>query len=244
MARTACREEAQSARLCERRRNARLSRNYGFGSSSCLRGNALSQPTIRWIIRMFFDGLNAPGFIEQRTPVRRDRAIRASTVVLAALLVLSSTGCSSLFSEGAATTAAIGGTALAGKVTSNAAVAAGIGLGVLAAAQAGVKYVERNYHDLQQDRIAAVAGQLPIGKVAAWESKNTIELEPDARGKVTVNRVISFGAMDCKEIVFSVEEVREEKLHSSFFVATICRDADKWKWATAEPATARWGSLQ
>ncbi len=193
---------------------------------------------------MFLDGFHVPGAIDRGVAVRRDRAKRAAIVLIAASLALSSTGCSSLFSEGAATTAAIGGTALAGKITSNASVAAGIGLGVLAAAQAGVKYVERNYHDLQQDRIAAVAGLLSVGKVASWESKNTIELEPDARGKVTVNRIISAGAMDCKEIVFSVEEVREEKLYSSFYVATICRDADKWKWASAEPATARWGSLQ
>jgi len=27
-------------------------------------------------------------------------------------------------------------------------------------------------------------------------------------------------------------------------VASVCRDGDKWKWASAEPATPRWGSLQ
>ncbi|WP_185595294.1 hypothetical protein [Burkholderia ubonensis] len=31
---------------------------------------------------------------------------------------------------------------------------------------------------------------------------------------------------------------------SAFFVATICRDGPVWKWASAEPATERWGALQ
>lgn len=31
---------------------------------------------------------------------------------------------------------------------------------------------------------------------------------------------------------------------SAFYVATICRDGANWKWASAEPATERWGALQ
>jgi len=164
---------------------------------------------------------------------------------IAAALCLSTSGCSSLFSEGAATTAGVGGTAIASKVTSNATVAAGIGLGVLAAAQAGVKAVERDYHGDQQDQIAEIAGPLAVGEVARWQSRHTIQLEPDASGKVTVSRVISANDLNCKEIVFSVDQQKKDQpIVSSFFVATICQDTLKWKWASAEPATARWGSLQ
>jgi hypothetical protein len=33
-------------------------------------------------------------------------------------------------------------------------------------------------------------------------------------------------------------------LNRAFYTATVCLDGAKWKWASAEPATARWGSLQ
>jgi len=169
---------------------------------------------------------------------------RVAAIVSGLIMLLSAGGCSSLFSDGAATGAAIGGTALASKVTRNATVAAGIGLGTLAAAQAGVKYVEKNYHEEQQDRIATVAGPLNVGKIASWESRHAIEIEPDARGKVTVSRQISSGDLNCKEIVFSVDQVDDHKPRSDFYTATVCEQAGRWKWASAEPATARWGSLQ
>jgi hypothetical protein len=159
-------------------------------------------------------------------------------------LTLGATGCSSLLSEGSATAAGVAGTAVAASVTKNAAVSAGIGLGVLAAAQAGVKALERDYHGHQQDRIAEAAGGLAPGQVTRWESKHVIELEPDEAGRVTVSRVISATDLSCKEIVFSVDHVKDEATLSSFYVATICKDSLKWRWATAEPATARWGNLQ
>ncbi|CAN5903678.1 lipoprotein [soil metagenome] len=154
-----------------------------------------------------------------------------------------------MFHEGAATGAGVAGTALASKVTRNATVASGIGLGVLAAAQFGVKTVERNDHGDQQDQIAEIAGQLAVGQVARWQSRHTIQLEPDAMGTVTVSRLIGGQSLNCKEIVFSVENAPDSSLAeaapaASFYVATICQDASKWKWASAEPATARWGALQ
>jgi hypothetical protein len=163
---------------------------------------------------------------------------------LCAASLLGLTGCSSLFSEGAAATAGVGGTAIAGKVTRNATFASGIGLGVLAAAQAGVKAVERDYHGDQQDQIAEVAGALATGQVARWQSRHSIQLEPDEAGRVTVSRVIVSTDLSCKEIVFSVDEIKDAGTVSAFYVATICKDALKWRWASAEPATARWGALQ
>jgi hypothetical protein len=187
-------------------------------------------------------------------PVKR---LRISTSFSAAIvLCMSLSACGSLFNEGAAAGAGVGGAVLASKVTRNAAVASGIGLGALAGAQAGVKYVEKNTHRDQQDEIAAVAGPLAIGQVALWKSHHVIKLEPDEAGRVTVSRTISAQALECKEIVFSVDGEKKvhEKSHgethddmqptSAFYVATICRDGKQWKWASAEPATERWGALQ
>jgi hypothetical protein len=165
-------------------------------------------------------------------------------LLLAVGLASGTTGCSSLLSEGSATAAGVAGTAVAASVTKNPAVSAGIGLGVLAAAQAGVKAVERDYHGSQQDLIAGIAGELEVGQVAPWQSRHFVRLEPDETGRVTVSRVISATGLHCKEIVFSVDHTEEATTLSSFYVATICKDSLKWRWATAEPATARWGNLQ
>jgi hypothetical protein len=61
---------------------------------------------------------------------------------------------------------------------------------------------------------------------------------------VTVSRLIGGTELSCKEIVFSVDATRDGAAVSAFYVATICRDGTRWRWATAEPATSRWGSLQ
>jgi hypothetical protein len=155
-------------------------------------------------------------------------------------------GCTSLYSEGAVTAAGIGGAAIAGNVARNAAVATGIGLGVVAAARAGVQYSERAVHGDAQDSIAGVAGPLQLNAVVPWSTTHSIPLEDDEHGRVTVSRVISSGILECKEIVFSVDTDAKANVPagSAFYVASLCRDGDKWKWASAEPATERWGALQ
>jgi hypothetical protein len=151
-----------------------------------------------------------------------------------------------LYSEGATTGAGIAGAGLAAKVTSNAAEATGIGLGAVAAAKAGVQYTERVVHQETQDSIAAVAGPLHLGAVAAWRVSHAMPIEDDEQGRVTVSRAISQGKLDCKEIVFSVDTAATNSAPaaSAFYVASICKDGKTWKWASAEPATERWGSLQ
>jgi hypothetical protein len=155
-------------------------------------------------------------------------------------------GCNSLYSEGATTGAGIAGAALAAKVTTNAAVATGIGLGAVAGAKAGVQYSQRVAHTFAQDQIARAAGPLEVGAVAPWSVTHTLPIEDDERGRVTVSRTISNGALDCKEIVFSVDTAanKDTPAQSNFYVASICRDGGNWKWASAEPATGRWGALQ
>jgi hypothetical protein len=171
---------------------------------------------------------------------------RFAIAVLAAAAIANLNGCSSLYGESASAGAGIAGAALAAKVTRNAAVATGIGLGAVAAAKAGVQYTERVIHRNTQNTIATAAGPLAVGAIAPWDAKHTLAIESDEHGRVTVSRTISTGALDCKEIVFSVDQdaTKKEPASSAFYVASICRDGNAWKWASAEPATERWGALQ
>ncbi|HZZ01548.1 hypothetical protein [Paraburkholderia sp.] len=177
---------------------------------------------------------------------KRERPSATALVALAVAITSALSGCSSLYSEGATAGAGIAGAALAAKVTSNAAVATGIGLGALAAARAGVQYSERVVHTNTQDGIAKIAGPLEVGAIAPWSVTHSVPIEDDEHGRVTVSRTISAGALDCKEIVFSVDQTATKNVpaSSAFYVASICRDGDNWKWASAEPATERWGALQ
>ena len=166
--------------------------------------------------------------------------------LLALCAVMGLSACSSVLTEGSSAAAGVAGTALAGKVTNNAAVATGIGLGVQAAARAGLQYEQRKIHGEEQDSIAKAAGELAVGAVGKWQIKHSLPIEDNERGRVTVSRVISTEGMSCKEIVFSVDGLVDQinKPDSEFYVATICRAGQGWKWASAEPATERWGALQ
>ena len=180
---------------------------------------------------------------------RPPRAVASATFIAllaSAIACTTLSGCNSLYSEGASASAGVAGAAIAGKVTSNAAVASGIGLGALAAARAGVAYTQRVMHTYTQDMIAQAAGPLAVGAVAPWVAIHSVPLEDDEKGRVTVSRTISTGTLDCKEIVFSVDTVadKDKPATSAFYVAAVCRDGRNWKWASAEPAVARWGALQ
>ncbi|NPT54788.1 hypothetical protein GNZ13_09235 [Paraburkholderia sp. 5N] len=180
------------------------------------------------------------------TATKRGRPNATALVALAVAITSALSGCSSLYSEGATAGAGIAGAALAAKVTRNAAVATGIGLGAVAAARAGVQYSQRVVHKNTQDGIAKIAGPLDVGAIAPWSVTHSVPIEDDEHGRVTVSRTISAGALDCKEIVFSVDQTATKNVpaSSAFYVASICRDGDNWKWASAEPATERWGALQ
>lgn len=153
-------------------------------------------------------------------------------------------GCNALLNAGSAELAGFTGAALADAVTTNAAAATGVGLGVQAATRAGLQYSQRQIHRAAQDRIAQAAGPLAVGAVARWQTDHKLPLEKDAHGRVTVSRVISAQELHCKEIVFSVDTVDEKNPRTGFYLAAVCRDGARWKWASAEPATERWGSLQ
>jgi len=153
-------------------------------------------------------------------------------------------GCQALLTEATSTVAGITGASVASGVGADPAVTTGIGLGVQAIGRAGLQYAQRLTHRAGQDRIAAAAGPLPVGGVGSWATDHTIPVEPNEHGQVAVSRVISTGPLECKEIVFSVDTGHDETLQRGFFLAAICRNGETWKWASAEPATERWGSLQ
>jgi hypothetical protein len=153
-------------------------------------------------------------------------------------------GCTSIATQATSAGAGAAGAAIAHNVTQNAGVVTGIGLGVQAAARAGLQYTERKIHQAEQDHIAAAAGTLRVGAVGKWQVVHDIPLEANEQGEVTVSRVLGGADFTCKEIVFSVDHPDHGGTAREFYTATVCRDGTEWKWATAEPATARWGALQ
>ncbi|MGZ5225754.1 MAG: hypothetical protein ACXWCS_16460 [Burkholderiales bacterium] len=166
-------------------------------------------------------------------------------LVIAVAVVCCATGCSSLLSTGSADVAGAGGAAIASAVTTNPAVAAGIGLGVQAGGRAGAHYAQRQIHGAAQDEIARAAGNLRVGAVGTWRTHHRVPLEKAEYGRLTVSRVISGGAtLQCKEVVFSVDSGQDGGKRSAYYVVPVCREGAAWKWASAEPATTRWGSLQ
>ena len=178
-------------------------------------------------------------------------SLQRSTTTLLCAATLALTGCGSFLREGTGVTAGMGGAALASTLTNNAAVATGIGVGVQAVAQAGLQMAQRNAHQAAQNHIAQIAGGLKVGEVARWKMTHKIPLEADEQGEVTVSRTIGKDGgkearkgLDCREIVFSVEMTDISEFPRAFYVATICRNGQTWQWASAEPATGRWGALQ
>lgn len=172
--------------------------------------------------------------------------LRPFSVVRHLLLfgVLGLSGCGAVLTQTAADVSGIAGAGLANVVTKDAAVATGIGLGIRSAASIGLAYVERRVHATEQDQIAAAAGPLPPGGIAAWSVVHSIPIARDEHGEVAVVRDIEGAAFACKEIVFSVDRLHDHRPLRSFYLASVCQDGAAWRWASAEPATERWGALQ
>jgi hypothetical protein len=160
--------------------------------------------------------------------------------LLAAALVAPLAGCGPLLSEGTGAAAGIGGASLAQSVGAGAAATTGIGLGVQAGAKAGLQYAQRQTREAAQLSVAKAAGMVGVGGVARWSIRHEVPIEPNESGEVTVTRLITAGGIACKEIVFSVDGPASR----NFYTATVCRDGTVWRWASAEPATERWGALQ
>jgi hypothetical protein len=160
------------------------------------------------------------------------------------LATLALPGCGSLLTEGSSDVAGVAGAGVAASVTRSATAAAAIGLGVQSLASEGLKYAERSVHREEQDAIASAAGPLEPGQVTHWSVSHSIPIESDEHGDAVVSRSFGAAAIACKEVVFSIDTKRHRVTQRAFYITTICRDGEQWRWASAEPATERWGGLQ
>jgi hypothetical protein len=130
-----------------------------------------------------------------------------------------------------------------GVVTGNPAIAVGVGIAVQAAIDEGVKRVMKSFHDDQQMTIAAMAGDLPVGETKSWRVKHVLPIE-NGHGEVRVLREFNSALATCREFAFSVIDGEKPSAPADWFLASICKDQNGWKWASAEPAVGRWGALQ
>lgn len=160
------------------------------------------------------------------------------------LTLLALSGCGSVLTEGTSAGAGVAGAGIASAVTKNGTVTAAIGLGTQAAVATALSMEERAVHAVEQKKIAEAAGPLAIGQIAPWSVSHTVPIEDDQHGEVAVSRDISGDPLACKEVVFSIDTIKDKQPTRQFFITDICRDGTDWRWATAEPAVARWGTLQ
>jgi len=150
---------------------------------------------------------------------------------LALLLLVPLAGCG----VAADLTGAAAGIA-AGTVTANPAAAFAIAAGTRAGVQAGLNWAVRVRARGEQDAVAEAIGSLAPGEVRPWRIDHTIPFGNE-NGEVRLVREIASPLATCREALFSVSE-------GDWFVTTACRQGARWKWAAAEPAVPRWGSLQ
>jgi hypothetical protein len=161
--------------------------------------------------------------------------VRRAALGLAALALAPALGgCTSLSDiAGAATgTAAAAGSA-------NPALGVAIGIGTRALADYGLRRVARSWHRTEQDAIAAVIGATPPGEARPWAVRHTLPIGEEA-GEVRVLSELPTPLALCKLAAFSVGTAAARQ----WFLTSACRQGARWKWAAAEPATERWGSLQ
>jgi hypothetical protein len=159
--------------------------------------------------------------------------LAAVRLLLAALLLLS--GCNAV----PQITGIVAG-GISGGATGNPAVGFAVGVGTVAITDYTFKRVTRSWHRGEQDAIAATAGPLDAGGRAAWRIVHSLPIGNE-HGDLAVVRQIDNPLAPCKQVVFSVVDSDEPP---AWYTADICRQGDHWKWATAEPAVARWGFLQ
>ena len=168
----------------------------------------------------------------------RDRALGCLAVrPPAALLALALLGGCSSASDlvGAAT-----GTAAAAG-SGNPAVGIAIGVGARAVADWGLRRVSRRWHRSEQEAIASAAAEAPLGEARPWRVKHSLPFGAK-QGEVRVLRAIDTPLAACREIAFSVDD--DKPPARAWYLTSLCRDDTGWRWAAAEPATGRWGSLQ
>jgi hypothetical protein len=133
-----------------------------------------------------------------------------------------------------------------GSFTSNPAIGVAVSVSVKAATDAGIKGLLRSLQQDEQDEIAALAGAMAPGEIRQWQVRHTIPYGNN-QGDMQVTRVIATPLASCKEIMFTVVDRKAappaDDSPRAWFAANVCRQDSRWKWAIAEPAVERWGSL-
>lgn len=179
--------------------------------------------------------------------------MRPATVAFA-MASLPLAGCHSLADVAGGTTGGAG-TAGAGSVlgavtgtaaavgSGNPALGVVIGIGAQTAADWGIRTVARRWRRTEQDALAAAAGTMEVGEVRPWQVRHDLPVGNEG-GEVRVLRAIETPLARCKEVLFSVDSGSGPDATRQWFVTSVCRGAEGWKWAAAEPAAERWGSLQ
>jgi hypothetical protein len=147
-------------------------------------------------------------------------------------------GCASI----GAASGAVAGVAT-GAVTANPAVGIGVGIAVQSATDEAVNRYMLGMHRDQQDAIAMLVGELPVGASKPWKVKHTLPIE-NGHGEVRVTREIDNALAKCKEFAFSIVDGDRPGAQTYWFTASACQQGGRWKWASAEPAVERWGTLQ
>ena len=131
----------------------------------------------------------------------------------------------------------------AGGISSNPLVAYAVGLGVRAVTEDVVRRVDRRLQAAEQREVAAAIGAAAPGQARPWRVEHGLPLIGDAGGEVRVTRVVENPLAACKEALFSVEAGEGAARTREWFTTTACEGDGGWRWAAAEPAVARWGSL-
>jgi hypothetical protein len=138
---------------------------------------------------------------------------------------------------------AVAGTAAAAG-SGNPAVGILVGVGTRAAADEGIRRMSRRWHRTEQDALAAAVGGMAVGEEKPWKVRHDLPIG-DKQGEVRVQRAVETPLAECREVLFSVASGEGPDAARRWFVTSACRQAEGgWKWAAAEPATERWGSLQ
>ncbi len=129
-----------------------------------------------------------------------------------------------------------------GSATGNPGIGIAVGIGVSAGGNFLSDYIARVRAGAELDVIAETTGALPVGGEAAWAIHHTIPIDNE-HGELRVIDAINTSLALCKEVVFSVDD-GGAGAPRNWYTVDVCRDPKRWKWATAEPAVERWGSLQ
>jgi len=137
---------------------------------------------------------------------------------------------------------AVTGTAAAAG-SANPALGIAIGVGTRAVADYGIRHVGRRWHRTEQDALAATIGTMEVGETRPWQVRHDLPIG-DEQGEVRLLREIETPLAPCREALFSVASGKGPDAAPRWFVTSACRQGERWKWAAAEPATERWGSLQ